>query len=357
MWGGCSPPEPTSAGTTASEERPRREGVVYLPEASRPFVTVEPISRQSAGAVLKVPGRVAFRDGALSRLGTPLPGRVLEVHVATGDRVKAGDPLVTLDCPDAAAARSAVATAQTALREAKAARAREERMLAGGVGVERDLLAAEARLADAEAELARAQAASTFVGEGKGSRVVLRAPMAGAVISRRATVGASVQPGEEALVEVGDPAALWVIAEVFERDLPLVKEGVKATMELPSLRAAVHGKVVSVGAVVVSELRTAPVRIALEGIDQGLLRPGMFGRVRIESPEAGLSLPTEAVLIKDGKQSVVYVEQEPLTFVRRPVQVAQPIEGRVQVISGVSPGERVVVRGALLLDGAAEQLL
>ena len=87
------------------------------------------------------------------------------------------------------------------------------------------------------------------------------------------------------------------------------------------------------------------------------LRPGMYGRVEIEAADAGLTLPVEAVLIKDGKDPVVYVETDPLTFVRRSVVVAQPVDGRVQIVSGLSPGDKVVVRGALLLDGAADQLL
>jgi cobalt-zinc-cadmium efflux system membrane fusion protein len=63
------------------------------------------------------------------------------------------------------------------------------------------------------------------------------------------------------------------------------------------------------------------------------------------------------VLIKDGKESVVYVEKDPLTFERRTVSVAQPVGGRVQITSGLAPGDKVVVKGALLLDGSAEQLL
>jgi membrane fusion protein, heavy metal efflux system len=87
------------------------------------------------------------------------------------------------------------------------------------------------------------------------------------------------------------------------------------------------------------------------------LRPGMYGRVEIDAANASLTLPVTAVLIMDGKDPVVYVQKDPLTFVRRRVVVAQPIEGRVQIVSGLSPGEKVVVRGALLLDGSSDQLL
>jgi cobalt-zinc-cadmium efflux system membrane fusion protein len=84
----------------------------------------------------------------------------------------------------------------------------------------------------------------------------------------------------------------------------------------------------------------------------------MYGDVRIEGEVKDLTLPTEAVLIKDGKESVVYVQKDPLTFIRRNVVIAQHSRnGRVQVMSGVLPGDKIVVRGALLLDGSADQLL
>jgi cobalt-zinc-cadmium efflux system membrane fusion protein len=83
----------------------------------------------------------------------------------------------------------------------------------------------------------------------------------------------------------------------------------------------------------------------------------MYGRASIDSSDAGVTLPVNAVLIEEGKDPVVYVQKDALTFVRRPVVVARPVEGRVQIVSGLSAGEKVVVRGALLLDGAADQLL
>lgn len=334
--------------------KPRPAGAVQIQEASRQFIGVEAVGAGEADGVIKAPARVAFRDGALSQLGAPLAGRIVHVHVNTGDAVKAGDPLVTLDCPDAAAARTASAAAEARLKEARTALERARRMLDQGVGTEREVIEATTRFSEAQAEHARAQADVGFVGAGAGPTVVLRAPIDGTVLSRSATVGATVQPGDT-VVEVGDRSALWVVADVFERDLALVREGAKATVELTSVRESITGHVTSVGAVVATGMRTAPVRIALDTAHAGL-RPGMFGRVAVEVPESGITLPAEAVLIK-GTDSVVYVEQDPVTFVQRSVVVTQPFDGKVQVVSGVSPGDRVVVRGALLLDGSADQLL
>jgi len=353
---GCSGASKANSVETKPEtQAPPPDGVVQVPEASRRFIEVKPVASEENAAVLRAPARVAFRDGAVSKLGAPLAGRVERVHVRTGDRVQSGDPLVTLDCPDAASSRAALSTARAAQREARAAVERQNRMLEQGVGTEREQLEAERRLAEAEAERARAQAAVRFVGNNNGTTVLIRSPITGTVVSRNATVGAAVESGGEPLMEVGDPSELWVVADVFERDLHLVRDGMGAQVELPSLRKPLAGRVASVGAVVEGSARTAPVRISIEQNGE-LLRPGMFGRARIESPEQALALPAAAVLIKD-KQAVVYVQTAPGTFARRPVVIGHPVEGKVLVRSGISAGDPVVVRGALLLDGAAEQLL
>ena len=355
MLTGCSPASATTSDREPPEPTP--DGVVRIPETSRQFVTVEPAAGGSESGTLRAPAHVEFKDGAIAQLGAPLEGRVVKVHVRTGDVVRPGEPLVTLDCPEAAAVRAAVDTAGASLREAKAALDREHRMLEQGVGIEREKLAAETKVSEIEAELSRAQAHLQFVGAGTGTAVVLRAPIAGTVINRKATEGLAVPQGGDPLVEIGDPSTLWVVADVFERDLPLVRANAVVHVELPSQQQTLDGKVVSIGTVVATGSRTAPVRIGLTSSGK-LIHPGMYGRadIALAPADGALTLPTEAVLVK-GKDTVVYVEKNPTTFERRTVVVGAPLNGRVQVISGVSPGDRIVVRGALLLDGSADQLL
>ena len=140
-------------------------------------------------------------------LGAPLDGRIVKVDVQIGQRVSEGDPLLTLDCPDAAEMRAAVASGTASLREAHSALDRQNRMMQQGVGTERDRIAAETRVSELEAELERVQADVTFIGVGSGTGVVLRSPINGIVISRRANVGMTVQKGSDPIVEVGDPSA------------------------------------------------------------------------------------------------------------------------------------------------------
>ena len=333
------------------------DGAVRIREASRTFIVTETVSGARSSESITAPARVDFRDGAVSQLGTPLDGRIVKVNVQIGQRVSEGDPLLTLDCPDAAQMRAAVESGTASLREARSALNRQNRMLQQGVGTERDRIAAETRVWELEAEGARVLADVAFIGMGTGTAVVLRSPISGIVISRRANAGMTVQKGSEPIVEIGDPSAIWIVADVFERDLALVREAARAHVALSSLNGMLEGHVASVGSVVATGLRTAPVRIAIEHPPTAL-RPGMYGRVQIDGAATNLTLPTEAILIKDGKESFVYVAKDPLTFVRRPVVVAQHAEnGRVRIVSGISPGDKVVVRGALLLDGSADQLL
>ena len=348
---------PAAAKPPRDVPEPPQDGLVHIREGSRPFIATETVSGARGGDSVAAPARVEFRDGAVSQLGAPLDGRIVKVNVQIGQRVSEGDPLLALDCPDAAEMRAAVESQTASLREARSALDRQNRMLQEGVGTERDRIAADTRVSELEAELSRVQADVAFVGMGTGTGVVLRSPIGGIVISRRASVGMTVQKGSEPIVEIGDPSAIWIVADVFERDLPILHEAARVHVQLSSLDGMLDGHVTSIGSVVATGLRTAPVRIAVEH-PPVTLRPGMYGRVQIDGTATNLTLPTEAILIKDGKESFVYVEKDPLTYARRPVVVAQHAEdGRVRIVSGISPGDKVVVRGALLLDGSADQLL
>jgi len=357
MVSGCSAPEAAASKPPDTSTPQQQDGVIHIRDASRPFIATETVSGAKSVTSVTAPARVEFRDGAVSQLGAPLDGRVLKVHVQVGDRVREGDALVTLDCPDAAEMRAAVESATASLREARSALERQVRMMQQGVGTERDRIAAETQVAEKQAEVNRVAADVAFVGMGTGTEVVLRAPISGTIITRKANAGLAVQKGSDPIVEIGDPNAVWIVADVFERDLALVREAARVHIDLSSLSNSLDGHVTSIGTVVASGLRTAPVRIAVEH-PPVTLRPGMFGRVQIDGASNDLSLPTEAILIKDGKESFVYVEKDPLTFVRRTVVVAQHSEdGRVRIVSGITPGDKVVVKGALLLDGSADQLL
>lgn len=355
----CSPAAGETVAFSPPIATPHPDGTVRLAAASRPYVISEKVALGAASPVVLAPARIAFRDGAVSQVNLPVAGRVAAVHVNTGDRVKAGDPLVTITSPDAAAARAQLAAAIAEHDAAVQEAARQDAMARSGVGVETERVTVQAHLRQSEAELARAQTTVGMLGGGGGPTVVVRAPIDGTVLTRHATVGAVAQPGGDPLIEIGNPSSLWVVAEVFERDLAEVHDGAAVDIELPT-RATVAGHVASIGSALTGALRTAPVYISFDAAGPGgaAVRAGMFARAAIKAPAGQtIVLPAEAVLLEDGKTYVVYVKVGDDRYAPRKVEVGRSIDGRVEVVRGVAPGDEVVTRGALLLDGAAEQLL
>jgi cobalt-zinc-cadmium efflux system membrane fusion protein len=356
----CSPAAGETVSFSPPTSTPRPDGSVRLAKESRPYVATEKVALGAASPVVLAPARVAFRDGAVSQVNLPITGRITAIHVKTGDRVKAGDPLVTISSPDAAAARAQLAAATAEHDAAVQETARQDAMARSGVGVDSERVTAQAHLRQSEAELARTQTTVAILGGGAGPTVVLRAPIDGIVIARHASVGAVAQPGGDSLIEIGNPSSLWVVAEVFERDLAEVHDGAAVDIELPT-RVATAGHVVSVGSALTGALRTAPVYIAFDeisGAAGGSVRAGMFARAAIKAPAGKtIVLPAEAVLVEDGKTYVVYVRIGDDRFAPHKVEVGRSIDGHVEVLSGVAPGDEVVTRGALLIEGAAEQLL
>jgi cobalt-zinc-cadmium efflux system membrane fusion protein len=351
----------TAVGETVSfsppPSTPRPDGTVRLSRQSTPYVVTEKVARGASSPVVLAPARLAFRDGAISQVATPIVGRIAEIHVKAGDRVKPGDALITISSPDAAAARAQLAAASAEHDAAVQEASRQGAMEKAGVGVETERVAARSHLRQTEAELARTQTTVAMLGGGGGSTVVLRAPIEGTVIARHTTVGAVAQPGGDPLIEIGNPTALWVIADVFERDLAHVQTGAAVDIELSTRTAPLTGHVMAIGSALTGALRTAPVTIALDAPGPDV-RAGMFARAAIKAPEAtGIVIPSESVLIEDGKTYLVYVRTGEDLFVARKVDVGPSINGKVEILRGLAEGEQVVVKGALLLDGAAEQLL
>jgi cobalt-zinc-cadmium efflux system membrane fusion protein len=349
-----------AAGTPSSDATLQdvpEPGVVHVSERSRPFLDIKPVQAGALASAVRAPAHVAFKDGAVAEVAAPIEGRVAAIHVKVGDHVKAGDALVTIQSPAAASARAELESSIAAHRAAEAALGRQKHMLEQGVGIEAEKFQAEIDMTKANAELSRAQRACAYLGEGTGATVVIRAPIEGTVLQRKITLGAAADPNGAPLIEIGDPRGVWAIADVFERDLPLIKPGAAVTVEVATIGQPITGQVTAVGSVVNDGLRTAPVYVTLNAEDSSL-RAGMYARASISAAAASsISVPVSAVLIKDGKRSIAYVERDEHTFVAREVVVGPSIDGRAQVITGLVPGDRVVEKGALLLDGSADQLL
>jgi cobalt-zinc-cadmium efflux system membrane fusion protein len=331
---------------------------IVLDDAARGYVTVEEVGSAETGVSIRAPARLAFRDNAVSRVGAPIASRVMKLHVRVGDKVRPGDPLATLASPGASGYHAELARAKVELTASKDVLRRQEDMMSKGVGREYEKVMAEMRVKDAEERVRAAKRDVSLLGKSFGGTVIVTSQIEGTVLRRSATVGAQVDPDGEPLFEIGNPKDLWVVADVFQDDLPMIKEAAVVQVELASRNEPVHGEVTSIGVLLDTAVRRAPVYIDLKERDLQGLKAGMFARASIRGAASeGITVPVGAVLIKDGDQPIVYVENEKGGFERRDVDIGHAYEDRVQVVAGLQPGEKVASKGALLIDGAANQLL
>jgi RND family efflux transporter MFP subunit len=193
--------------------------------------------------------------------------------------------------------------------------------------------------------------------EARGARFVLRAPIEGVVVERPAFLGMEVRPDSGTpLVTVADLRRLWVMADVYERDLGRVAVGQKATVRVASSPTrSWEGTVTHIGELVDPATRTVKLRIEVDNSELEL-KPEMFARVMVKGAAAAtpaLSVPSSSVL-SDGDSSAVVLALGAGRFQRRTIEAGPEQDGRIRVLSGLSAGDQVVVDGALFLKAAIE---
>ncbi len=319
----------------------------------------------NAAATLEVPGQLVPNEDRTARLGAPARGRVLSVAVQPGQRVNAGQVLVTLQSQEASTARAdfAKATAELASRRAAAtyartARERAERLLAAKAISRQELERAQAddelarsSLAQAEAEVQRARAGMAQLGVASSTgAMVITSPVTGIVLSREAVPGSVAEAGAS-LVTVSDPRTLWLELSVSDRAASTLTTGSRVRFNVPAFPSdTFEARVSSVGGALDPSTRTVPVR-ALVANPAGRLRPAMFATVWIEAAaaQAAVSVPEGAVQMLDGRPVVFVATPDGkggARFERRNVTLGGTAAGRAQLLAGVTAGETVVTDGA-----------
>ncbi len=312
------------------------------------------------------PGQLEVNPNRVSRVVLPLAGRIAAVSIKLGDRVEAGQSLLSIESPDADAAESAYLQAEAVVGQAKAgllkAQADYDRakdLFDHDAVAKKDVLNAENALAQAKAgvEQARATREQTLrrirllgMQPGDfGQKVTVRAPISGKVLEMSAVPGEYRNDINSPLITIADLATLWVSADVPESYIRLIQPGEHVDISLLAYPGEIiPGKVMRIADTVDPQTRTVKVHAELANT-QGRFRPEMFARVRhIESTRVLPVVPAAAVVQGDGR-SVVYVEEGRGRFRQTPVQVGRRVADLIPVESGIKPGDHVVVDGAMLL--------
>jgi cobalt-zinc-cadmium efflux system membrane fusion protein len=334
-----------------SKEAQKAAGVEVTAAAQEPFSA--PIE---ATAAIELDGdRVAKISGRTS-------GRLVKIAASQGDAVKSGQALAWFDSPELGQAWAEYAKAKGRANLARKSLEREETLFSKKISPEKDVIRARQELAEAEADLSFAHEKFHLLGvdieqfekKQAGDQhplIAVTSPISGSVIERTATQGEVVSP-DKTLFTVADLSKLWVIIDIYEKDLGRVEKGTAVKVSTTAYaEKSFRGYISYLGEVMDEKTRTVKARVEVKNANR-LLKPGMFATVTIDAKgaqtEKAILLPEEAVFL-DGSKNYVFIQTAPEKFERREITAGRTLGKRLEVPRGIKQGELVAVKGAFIL--------
>jgi Cu(I)/Ag(I) efflux system membrane fusion protein len=265
----------------------------------------------------------------------------------TGRPVRRGDVLFTLYSPELVAAQQEYLLALDAAHRADASAGVPEASALAG----RLVAAARARLA--LWEVPDADVERLVAGQPVGRTVEVRAPASGVVMEKSAVRGMRVEPGQT-LFRLADLSRVWVEADVFETELDVLRPGTRAAVTVDALPGQPFpARLVFVAPTVDPATRAVRARFELANAD-GRLKPGMFAAVEIVTPSRTVVTVAADAVVDTGRRQVVFLAEGDGRFTPRDVRVGRSAGGYVEVLQGLTSGDRVAASALFFLDSESQ---
>jgi len=292
-------------------------------------------------------GIVQYDQSRQAKVTAWISGRIDKLHVnKVGDVVSKDRPVAEVYSPDL------VATQQEYLLAVKS-REQLKNSPIPSISQGGDGLVASARQRLMLFGVKESQIAELEKAGKPNIRLPIYSPLSGVVIEKMMQQGQYVNTGE-VLFNIADLSNVWVEIDVFENEVPYVRVGqqveIRSAMEHG---AAFSGRISFVYPFHDPKTHTVKARVEMSNL-KNMLKPDMFVNAIIKVPLAkGIVIPVTAV-IDTGKRQVVWVEMSPGMFEPRDVQIGQRTDDKVQILSGLNPGDKVAVSGGYLIDSESQ---
>jgi len=372
LFGACSrasdPAASTPGAPTAKSADPTAGGITITAaqQARIHTVSLEPGDYRRT---VETTGTATFDADQSTQVIAPISGPVARLLVDVGTQVKRGQPMAEVTSPDFASDISDYRKASAGAANARRIADLDQKLFTNGGLSRREPEQAQTDATSAEADRDAALEALRSLGvdqktlddlvAGKAinrTYALLRSPIRGTVVERMITPGQLLAAGDTICFTVADLSKMWVMANVFTRDLADVKVGDPAEVITETAPNPVPGKVSYIAAVVDPQTRAVAVRIVADN-PGGALKKDLYVKVRINSSteHRGLLAPASAVLRDDENLPFVYLGGKGGNFFRRRVDLGSRIGDRFEVLSGLTPNDHVVVEGGLFLKFAENQ--
>ena len=313
--------------------------------------------------ILRLTGAVAFNGFATTPVITQVGGPVSRIVVSPGEIVRTGQPLLYVASPDFSQLRATYMKANDAFKLADREYARSKDLYDHHAIAEKDLIAAESARNQAEADLQASEQALQVLGfkspnqavQTRGSpELPVLAPIAGEVVERLVAAGQVIQAGTTQAFTISNMSTVWVLANVYQQDLPYVRVGNPVTILTDTYPGTeFHGKISYMAAALDPTTRTLPARIDVKN-PQERLKNNMYVIAQVQAGQVAdaITVPNAAVLRNAENEPFVYTLAGQNQFAMRSVTIGQTSEQTSEITSGLAPGDRVVANGSLFLQFA-----
>jgi membrane fusion protein, heavy metal efflux system len=358
---GCGSQQTPVSASSSSGQNPTSQSELFTvaPEQMSHIhiITVAPVRLDR---MLRLTGAVAYNAFQTTPVISQAGGPVSRIVVSPGDHVRSGQPMLYVTSPDYSLQSAAFMKARTAFDLAEKNFKRADDLYAHHAIAEKDLQQAESDRNQAQADLEALSAAlrimgisdpNSLAGHALSPEVPLLAPIEGEVVERLASPGQLLQPGATQCFTISDMSSVWVLVNVYEKDLADVRVGDSVAVQSDAYPEVFRGKISYVGPALDPNTRTAQARIVTPNPGQRL-KKDMYVTAIVSAgsiPNA-LALPDAAVLRDTENLPFVYVETGANQFARRQVSLGFSRTGQTQITDGLKAGEHVVGDGGIFLQ-------
>lgn len=361
---GCSDNQ-SSAGDPGISGRGSTDkaALFSIPADQMGHIQIVTVAPSTLMRTLRLTGAVAYNGFATTPVITQVSGPVSKIVVSPGEVVRAGQPLLYVASPDFSQLRATYVKANEAFKLADREYARAKDLYDHHAVAEKDLIAAESARNQAEADLQASQQALHVLGfkspeqavETRGSpELPVLAPIGGEVVERLVSAGQVIQAGTTQAFTISNMSTVWVLANVYQQDLPYVRVGDPVTVLTDSYPGTeFHGKISYVAAALDPATRTLQARIDVKN-PQEKLKNNMYVTAEVLAGKVAnaISVPNAAVLRNAENEPFVYTLAGQDQFAMRSVTLGQTSEQATEIMSGLAAGDRVVANGSLFLQFA-----
>ncbi len=352
-----------SGSNAASEAKHASNAELFtIPQEQMSHVQVVRVQPTTLVRTLRLTGAVAYNGFRTTPVITQVSGPVSRIVVVPGRKVNRGDPMLYVASPDYSQLRTNYLKAKDAYALAEKAYARAKDLYEHKAISEQGLEQAQSAEVQASGDLAASQASLKVLGvsdpdaleQGPPSfEIPVKAPISGVVVEQDVSAGQLLQPGSTQCFLISDTSNVWVLVNVYQKDLPYVRAGDPVTIQTDAYSEEFHGRISYVAASLDPNTRTLQARIDT-GNPGEKLKKDMYVAATVNAgtiPDA-IVLPDAAILRDSENQPFVYAAVSANQFGRRPVTLGESMNGQTQVTGGLKAGDQVIGDGGLFLQFA-----